>query len=298
MGFTGTIFPDVCNCVGANGVPTGAGFGCVLLVIQQLFHFLMYFGVLAAVAFIAYAGFLLIINPTNPGNVTKGRTIMLDAVIGLVVVLAAWLIVNTLFSVLTTGSLSGYTAVFGSTSGNCLPTATDQQGTSSGVTGGFTGGPTVSQGGGSCSVASGGPCDSSQLGAFGADASQASQICLAESSGNPSIASGVDKMSNDPQHRSFSFGLFQINLTQHQVGGLNCPSAFSGKNFSATVVNESLYAQCVAAAKDPNQNIAVAAQMWAQDNGSFHEWSTASKCGISMINGPLMAIASCDTNTI
>jgi hypothetical protein len=48
----------------------------------------------------AYAGFLWVMSPTNPENRTKGRTIMLNAVIGFLIVLGAWLIVNTVLGAL------------------------------------------------------------------------------------------------------------------------------------------------------------------------------------------------------
>jgi hypothetical protein len=127
MNFSGTIVPEACNCI------EGAGWGCLLTLFQNTLHFLIGLGVLLAVAAIAYAGFLMIMNPANPGGIQKGKTMMLNAVIGLVIALAAWLIVNTLFTVLTNGTLTSYTAVFGAGyNAPCLPTAKDQQGSGQG----------------------------------------------------------------------------------------------------------------------------------------------------------------------
>lgn len=146
------------------------------------------------------------------------------------------------------------------------------------------GGGTVGTGGGpgSCTVKTSGACSYTNfVAAFGSEAAakQASQICNAESGGVVQAVSKTDIMRNDPQKRAFSFGLFQINLTQHAVGGFNCPAAFNGKNYSATVKNESLYRQCVAVAKSVSGNVQEAVATYKRSN--WREWSTGKKCGLA-----------------
>lgn len=139
----------------------------------------------------------------------------------------------------------------------------------------------TSSGGGTCTPPASGPCSVANLSRyFSAAASQAAMICNAESGGVINRASQTDKMRNDPRRRSFSFGLFQINITQHFVAGLNCPSAFNGKNYSATVKNEDLYRQCAAAAQTEQHNVAEAVATHNRTN--WREWSTARQCGLAL----------------
>lgn len=126
-------------------------------------------------------------------------------------------------------------------------------------------------------------CSGTALGsACGWDARSASAICSQESGGgNTAAGSHSDRMANDPGRRSFSWGLFQINLTVHQIGGLDCPKAFRGRNYGAVVVDEALYAQCVALAKDPSVNTAKACSLWQNAGGTFRDWrNSANTCGV------------------
>ena len=132
-----------------------------------------------------------------------------------------------------------------------------------------------------CGTPGNGYCAADYLAAqcSGGNTQGASCICTRESGGDPGALSGSDKCRNDPQRRSFSVGLFQINLTVHRINGLDCPSAFSARNYACSIVNESLYNQCVAAAQNPAINIAYACQLsnhWT----NFRPWSTAGGCGL------------------
>lgn len=140
------------------------------------------------------------------------------------------------------------------------------------------------EGNGKCEEIKTGPCSSENLAAtcFGSNASQASKICNVESHGDPTIGSGVDKCADG---NSASWGLFQINITANKIGGLNCPSAFSGgaytsKNHSCRVSDQSLFNQCVAAAKDPSTNIATACRI-GNNGAKWGQWGANSKCGFN-----------------
>jgi|GEM_PF-3319778 len=115
---------------------------------------------------------------------------------------------------------------------------------------------------------------------FGQNAVMASSIAFAESGGDPLRPSGVDKC--QPGGEVVSWGLFQINLTNHRIAGLDCPSAFSAqytaKNHNCTVVNPSLYAQCVAAAKIPANNIQEACRI-STNGAHWGQWGTNRTCG-------------------
>lgn len=60
---------------------------------------------LIAVAFIVYGGFLYITSAGNPEGSKAGLAAVTNASIGLVIVLAAWVIINTVLTVLNKGSL-------------------------------------------------------------------------------------------------------------------------------------------------------------------------------------------------
>jgi hypothetical protein len=79
--------------------------------------------------------------------------------------------------------------------------------------------------------------------------------------------SGLDKdcLSNSDKTKDgyvYSIGLFQLNLTQHEIAGLDCPKAFKGKNNDAVVINKNLYDQCAEAAKDVNNNLTEARKVY------------------------------------
>ncbi len=288
-----------------------ASWGMVIDVINNLISFLITIAVVfVAPIMIAYAGFLLVVNPFNPGAQSTARKILLNIVIGIVVALAGWLIVDAVMAVLyhpsdsTWGTWSSLI-----TSGGINPCLI-QEGSlgqfkeGSGYVGSITGStpttPVTTTGGGggagSCTVPTSGPCSPSNLSAFGNASSQAAEICTAESGGVTDKASATDKMSYDG--RVFSWGLFQINLTVHSMAGLNCPSAFSGTDYGARVINESLYAQCVAAAEIASNNIAEAVATY-NSSWNWSAWSTARECGLSFAGEEKSMLALlCDRGTL
>jgi len=54
-----------------------------------------------AVLFIIYGGIMMMINSGNPGKLEESRGIIFSAVIGIVIMLSAWVILNTFFNLLT-----------------------------------------------------------------------------------------------------------------------------------------------------------------------------------------------------
>lgn len=107
--------------------------------------------------------------------------------------------------------------------------------------------------------------------AFPEDHITAQAVAFAESWFNPAKDSELDLMHDN---RPFSVGLFQINLTWHEVAGVKCYEAFDGKNYDAIVTDEDLYAKCIALAKDPKINIATARSIYDRSDGSFGRWTT------------------------
>ncbi len=155
--------------------------------------------------------------------------------------------------------------------------------------------------GGTCSVETkpDNACSSAKLAnsCFGNRANEASKICGVESGGGRTdVKSGSDLLNNG-NGPSYSIGLWQINLTVHEVGGLNCPSAFTGKCGKDTVVMSGpkvgncsvsikpdkmdLYNACVQAAQDPVKNTQVACKIYGETGNSFTPWAySANKCSV------------------
>ncbi|RJR30813.1 hypothetical protein C4569_04035 [Candidatus Parcubacteria bacterium] len=106
----GLIIP--CNCI------QGDGSQCrfpemiqVALNISQLILGIV--GSLALLMFV-YGGFMFIISQGNEQKVTSARQILSNAAIGIVIVFASWIIVNTvLFGLTGQGSLAETVKIFG-----------------------------------------------------------------------------------------------------------------------------------------------------------------------------------------
>lgn len=91
----GPIIPTECHCEGR-----APDWGCVMQVIQNTMNLAISIGILIATIVIAWAGALWILSPLNPKNREQGRTMLLNAVVGLFIVLAAWLFVDFLMKTL------------------------------------------------------------------------------------------------------------------------------------------------------------------------------------------------------
>jgi hypothetical protein len=113
---------------------------------------------------------------------------------------------------------------------------------------------------------------------FGSLATQASSICNGESNGK-SVPSSVDKCADNS---IASWGLFQINITAHSVGGYDCKKAFSSvytaKDHSCRVIDQTLYNNCVDAAKNATNNIAAAKTIYTKAK-SWKPWGANKASG-------------------
>ena len=147
-----------------------------------------------------------------------------------------------------------------------------------------------------------GACSVSNMTCFGSAASEASQVCNMESSGGNIFArSGTDLCKTG---ESFSHGLFQINVFAHpeKIGG-GCQPGFFVKNGSSAqgdclkyktnsggvtycairdcaVTNKAVYNACQSALYDPENNIRIACQLFA-NRPDWGDWITSAKrCGV------------------
>jgi hypothetical protein len=171
---------------------------------------------------------------------------------------------------------------------------------SSGLNGTLNGTPTNTIPAGSCNVAPSGDATPGQLAlsCFGSNMNidtTASIVAMHESTGNPANASKSDKCL--PGGQSVSFGLFQINITNHKINGLNCPAAFDypagtnpreydANNKYCTIIDQNLYNSCVTAAETPQYNIQAACQI-SSNGTNWGAWlADINACGISKTISP------------
>ena len=105
-------------------VPQCGACGCGILEFVQLINNLLRFavalGVVVATLVFAYAGFLLVTSPTNPGNIAKAKSMFISTLIGFLFVLGAYLIVDTAMK--TFSNVPGWESVIPSGSSNCTVT--------------------------------------------------------------------------------------------------------------------------------------------------------------------------------
>ena len=303
-----SLVPEACRAC-------PCGFAGVMGTVQNLVNSGISFGILFAVIIIAWAGFLYITTPTNPEARSQANKMLINAAIGLLIICSAWLIVDFVMKTLYAGEDNQH-GKFGPwnsilTGGDiCVEAKTTQPLFSGAITAaqlatsvpagvGSVGGPKCSP-----PASSNNPCSVAKMeqSCFASRASDASIICNMESAGgNFTAESGSDKLNNG-SGPSYSVGLWQINLTIHKItkGGktLNCPAAFTNpckKGYytdqtnhpgwcNSAIINtaeaKALYAQCVAAAKDPVVSTQAACDM--DQNRDFSDWAcSASRCRVS-----------------
>jgi len=87
------------------------GFGYLMKMINKVVNFILFtMAVPIAAIMFAYAGFLLVTSGGETSKRTKAKSIFTNVAIGLVLAVAAWLIINTILSILGfDGSWIGFT---------------------------------------------------------------------------------------------------------------------------------------------------------------------------------------------
>lgn len=101
--FFGPIIPEECHCPGR-----APDWGCVLVVIQNGFNFLVSLGVIAFTLALAYAGFQYMASSVNAGNKEKAKEMIQNVLMGLLIMLSAWLMVDFVMKVLYNPSAGGF----------------------------------------------------------------------------------------------------------------------------------------------------------------------------------------------
>lgn len=100
MPFFGPIVPDAYNSC-------AAGWGLLVTVISNVINFILsVILVFVAPLSIVYAGFLFVVNPLDPSGISKAKAILLHTVVGVIVALSGWIVVDTLMYMLVSNNAS------------------------------------------------------------------------------------------------------------------------------------------------------------------------------------------------
>lgn len=310
------VFPTVTEAQSAPYVATDMGFVPCEGTMCSACHFIelgnriidWLIGVLALLfaVIMIVSGFRLVTSGGNQSAKEGAKSSLTNALIGFLIVLAAWLVVDTVMRAL----LGGSGQINGATpwsqiecwkqreAGIVEYKADDQNFYTTGV--GVAGGA----GGGQCTELSSGPCSTQNLQKyFGGRAAEASRICNKESGGAP-IESQTDKCADG---KSFSGGYFQINiiseadkipgcvkselvvnpnLSDGGIGGCAVARVTSSNGIrycprrQCEFKSNAMYNKCMSAAREYGVNLAVAKRLF--DARGFQPWvNSRNACGIS-----------------
>lgn len=80
---------------GGSGEPP-CSFSLLIELIQRIINFLLIIAAPIASILFAYAGFLYLTAGEESGKISKAHDVFLNVLIGIVIALAAWLVVNTI----------------------------------------------------------------------------------------------------------------------------------------------------------------------------------------------------------
>ena len=89
-----SIVPEACR----SACPCGVG--AALQFVQNIMNVMISLALIALTFFLVWAGFLFIMSATNPESRSKAKGMLLNAFIGLFIVLSAWLIVDFILKTL------------------------------------------------------------------------------------------------------------------------------------------------------------------------------------------------------
>ncbi len=247
------------------------------------------------IAVIFAMGILYIVSVGNEKILSTAKGGIKAALIGITVILCAWLIVNTIIRISgSSGYFSGYFQN-GTFSFTCDPNSTAGSASSTNFgTAGTPGGTPPS--GGTCKALTGtNACSPTSLGAsctaFGND--RFSQLCNKESGGgNVSAVSGTDRCANGS---AFSGGLFQINVFDHgskissscaNLGSKgNCAQRNSRNiclRWNCQINNQVTFNSCMQKLFDPAVNTKIACQISSSNKGGdMQDWAcSANTCNL------------------
>jgi len=96
-----TIVPEACQ---GKDAATKCGICELAKLVRNILNAAIYLAVIAAAVLFAWTGFKFVSARDNSGALTAAKKMFWNVVLGLIIILAAWLIVNTIMSFMTNGS--------------------------------------------------------------------------------------------------------------------------------------------------------------------------------------------------
>ena len=87
------------------------GFGGVLAIIQNLVNFAIGIAIIFATIILVWGGILYILSPTNPESRSTANKMLINAVVGLLITLSAWLIVDFVMKTLYGGQFGPWNSI-------------------------------------------------------------------------------------------------------------------------------------------------------------------------------------------
>ena len=92
---------------GCDG-PGGCQSVCALAdLAQNILGAAIFIAVFLAAILFAYAGFQLVTSSANSSSKGKAKTLLYSVLVGFIIILSAWLVINVLMSIMVTGSAGG-----------------------------------------------------------------------------------------------------------------------------------------------------------------------------------------------
>ncbi|HEX2792636.1 MAG TPA: pilin [Candidatus Paceibacterota bacterium] len=289
------IVPEACKAC-------PCGFGGALQLVQNVVNAGVALAIVVVVIVIAWAGITFMLTPTNPENRTKARQMLTNAVIGLVILLSAWLVVDSVMKLLyragegKDGDFLPWNEIL--TGGDtCIVENTNLKKLFNGSVGDFftqkpgsgATGPEGGAGTGGVSVPSGngvGACNSSKLqaaasqGGFTLSQSDARTFaCIAQFESS----CGTKVLNYNWNKGSSAAGPFQVLLGDNAKyyetpacqaaagvsGQLNCAAGFRNGN---PIPGSPIAQQCVKAASNLACSLSAAVAL-KNASGSFRPWT-------------------------
>lgn len=110
----GPIVPEVCRTC-------ACGFGGVLAIVQNAINFIIGLSIIVATIIMVWAGGLYILSATNPESRSTANKMLINAAIGLLIVLSAWLIVDFVMKTLYGGQFGPWNSILlGGSGDSCV----------------------------------------------------------------------------------------------------------------------------------------------------------------------------------
>ena len=300
---------------GRDGDYNPDGYGSCEFVdtVNNVIQFLIKMTALIAVIVFLYAGFLMVSSRGDAALITQAKGMFANVLIGFVIMITAFLVVNTVLGILVGGAKGGLTwqkidCTYANESADADPIDLELEKAKglnlyeydeNGIATNYrTGGA-----GGSCTELTSGRCSVSNLinsGLFTGNEEAASRVCNKESGGT-SAWSGADLCKDG---NSFSGGWFQINIIAHadkisgcagaielygsgaQGGCLDRRTNSAGTAYCAqwncAVVDDTKYAACRKAVEDWDINSRIANTLYRNSGNDFTDWRiSAGLCNAS-----------------